>query len=126
MTGSETSGTGWGKGKLPAGPAEQLDLAWALAEIGMAAADAAQPDDWKDHVDRVITQMAKTGRPFTSDHVSAITGDSPTGSRGAMGARFRIASKAGLIRRVGYTPSLRPSVHGHDVKQWVGAQAVAA
>lgn len=104
---------------------DQLDLAYALAELGMAAADNAQPEDWKEHVDRVITQMAKTGQPFTSDHVSAITGDSPTGSRGAMGARFSYAAKRGVIRKC-YTPSLRPSVHGHEVKQWIGAQAVAA
>lgn len=113
-------------GKTAVTTTEQLDLAYALAELGMAAADAVQPDEWKDHVDRVIVQMAKTGQPFTSDHVSAITGDSPTGSRGAMGARFRAASKAGVISKCGYTPSLRPSVHGHEVKQWIGAQAVAA
>jgi hypothetical protein len=70
--------------------------------------------------------MAKTGRPFTSDHVSAITGDSPTGSQGAMGSRFRTAAKRGVIRKIGYTPSLRVSVHGHPVAQWIGAQAVAA
>lgn len=104
--------------------AEQLDIysqAEALKQQGMAIATAAQPQDWKDRVDAVIETLAMLGRPFTSDDVSAAAGDSPTGSQGAMGARFGSASRRGLIRGVGMVPSKRPAVHGHRVMQWVGA-----
>ena len=107
----------------------QLDIfaeAEARKQQGMAVADASQPLAWKNNVDHVITLLARTGRPFTSDDVSAITGDSPTGSRGAMGARFSHAAKHGVIRRCGYTPSRRAAVHMHPVSLWVGAQVVAA
>lgn len=107
----------------------QLDIfgeAEARKADGQAKADASQPLAWKNNVDHVIAMLARTGRPFTSDDVSAITGDSPTGSRGAMGSRFTTAARRGVIRRVGYVPSRRPSVHMHPVAQWVGAQVVAA
>lgn len=107
----------------------QLDIfeqAEALKAQGQAVADASQPVAWKNNVDHVIAVLARTGMPFTSDDVSAITGDSPTGSQGAMGARFSHAARRGVIRRIGYVTSRRISVHGHPVAQWVGAQAVAA
>jgi hypothetical protein len=103
---------------------DQLDI-FAEAEArktqGQARADSAQPDEWKQTVDRVITALASTGQPFTSDDVSQVTGDSPTGSQGAMGARFSHAARRGVIRRCGYVPSKRASVHMHPVAQWVGA-----
>lgn len=104
----------------------QLDIynqAEALKQQGMAIATAAQPQDWKDRVDAVIETLALLGRPFTSDDVSAAAGDSPTGSQGAMGARFSHAARRGVIRRIGYVPSQRPSVHGHPVAQWLGVAA---
>jgi hypothetical protein len=107
----------------------QMDI-FAEAEArkaqGQAIADASQPLAWKNNVDTVIAMLARTGKPFTSDDVSAITGDSPTGSQGAMGARFSYAAKRGVIRRCGYTPSRRAAVHMHPVSMWIGAQAVAA
>jgi hypothetical protein len=102
----------------------QLDMfehALALKAQGQAVADASQPLAWKNNVDVVIARLARTGQPFTSDDVSAITGDSPTGSQGAMGARFSHAARRGVIRRRGYVPSRRPSVHAHPVAEWVGA-----
>jgi hypothetical protein len=108
---------------------DQLDIfaaAEARKQQGMAVADASQPGAWKANVDFVIGRLALTGRPFTSDDVSAITGDSPTGSRGAMGARFNYAARRGVIRRIGYVPSRRVTVHAHPVAQWVGAEEAAA
>jgi len=95
-----------------------------LRDAGMAAADAVQPEQWRHHVDVVIGTFADSGDPFTSDDVSLLTGDSPTGSRGAMGARFQHAARRGVIVRIGYTPSRRPSVHAHPVALWQGAQHV--
>jgi hypothetical protein len=108
---------------------DQRDLfaqAEALKARGQALADSSQPLAWKNNVDAVIAMLARSGRPFTSDDVSAITGDSPTGSQGAMGSRFTTAARRGIIVRVGYVKSRRPSVHAHPVAQWRGAQAVAA
>jgi hypothetical protein len=108
---------------------DQLDLfaqAEALKARGQALADSSQPLAWKNNVDAVIAMLARQGEPFTSDDVSALTGDSPTGSRGAMGARFSHAAKKGIIRRCGYTPSRRAAVHMHPVSLWIGAQQVAA
>jgi hypothetical protein len=108
---------------------DQLDLftqAEALKAQGQALADASQPLAWKVNVDYVIGLLAQAGIPFTADDVSAITGDSPTGSQGAMGSRFTAAARRGLVVRVGYVKSRRPSVHAHPVAQWIGAQAVAA
>lgn len=96
-----------------------------LRDAGMAKADAAQPEAWRASVDAVIDTLAASGQPFTADDVSALTGDSPTGSRGAAGARFQYAARRGVIRRVGYVPSRRPSVHAHPVALWVGADAQA-
>lgn len=92
-----------------------------LRDEGMARADAAQPQEWRGLVDAVIETLAATGEPFTADDVSALTGDSPTGSRGAMGARVQYAARRGVIVRVGYVPSKRPSVHAHPVTLWQGA-----
>lgn len=107
----------------------QLDIfaeAAALKAQGQAIADASQPLAWKNSVDNVIAMLARTGQPFTADDVTAVTGDSPTGSQGACGARFSHAARRGVIRRIGYVPSRRRSVHAHPVAQWIGAQAVAA
>jgi hypothetical protein len=103
--------------------AVQLDLATLLKEQGQARASAVQPQDWKDRVDAEISRRARQGDPFTADDVSAVVGDSPTGSQGAMGARFSHAARRGVIRRVGYVPSKRASVHGHPVAEWRGVAA---
>lgn len=94
-----------------------------LRDEGMARADSVQPQQWRDDVDRHIAALAQTGQAFTADVVSALAGDSPTGSRGAMGARFHHAARRGLIERVGYVPSRRPSVHAHPVALWRGVQS---
>ena len=100
----------------------QLDIygAIALAESGMAKADATQPLGWKVAVDHTIRQLAATGRPFTSDAVVKVTGDSPTGSQGALGARFRYAARAGVIVRCGYAASARVQGRGRAVALWRG------
>lgn len=104
---------------------DMFDEAQARKAQGQAQADASQPLAWKN-VDHVIAMLARTGRPFTADDVTAITGDSPTGSQGACGARFSHAARRGVIRRIGYVPSRRAAVHMHPVAQWIGAEVDAA
>jgi hypothetical protein len=106
---------------------QQADLfaqAEALKAQGQALADASQPLAWKNNVDTVIAMLARRGEP--SDDVSAITGDSPTGSRGAMGARFSHAAKDGVIVCVDLAKSQRVTVHAKRVGLWIGTQTVAA
>jgi hypothetical protein len=93
----------------------------ALRDQGAARASSAQPDEWRAAVDAEIRRLAATGEAFTADDVSRATGDSPTGSPGAMGARFLAASKRGEIVNVGYEKSQRQSVHAHPIAQWRGA-----
>lgn len=97
-----------------------------LRDEGMARALAAQTAAWRDAVRAEIERRAALGVPFTSDDVSAVTGDSPTGSRGAMGAAFRSASQRGVIRSVGMVKSRRRTVHAKRVEQWCGTAAEAA
>lgn len=101
----------------------QMSFGDLLRDQGAARADAAQPEEWKAAVDLEIARLARSGREFTADDVSSVVGDSPTGSQGAMGARFLAAAKRGVIVRVGYVKSSRPSVHAHPIAQWKGAAA---
>jgi hypothetical protein len=100
---------------------DDLAVAEALRDAGAARADAAQPEEWKAAVDAEILRRARSGDTFTADDVSAVVGDSPTGSQGAMGARFMAASRRRVIERVGFVKSGRASVHAHPVTQWKGA-----
>lgn len=98
-----------------------MSRARKLRDHGMLIADLVQPEEWRAAVDDQIAALAATGEPFTADDVSAVVGDSPTGSQGAMGARFNAAVRRKVIVRVGYVPSRRPTVHLHPVAQWIGA-----
>lgn len=104
----------------------QLDLEAALAakEAGQAQADANADILWREGVDRAIRRLAASGRTFTADDVRAVAGDPPPGfSPNAMGSAFTRASKAGVIRMVGFTTSSRVIGHGNTVRSWVGARA---
>ena len=92
-----------------------------LREDGMAKADAAQPTDWKLAVDARIAELAATGQPFTVEDVVAVTGPSPTGSKGAAGARFTANARWGVIRRAGFAQSPRQVARQHVLSVWVGA-----
>ena len=87
---------------------------------GMALADAAEPGFWKDRADAAIKALAAEGREFTAEDVRHLAG-SPTRAN-AFGSRFLSAARKGLIRKVGYRNSTRPSLHAHPVAVWVGAK----
>ena len=92
-------------------------------EIGMQLALDAQPD-WAEQAFEVIRQLAKRGTEFTSEDVLALTG-LPSGDVGmnknnASGAVMNKASRAGIIRKVGYAPSKRKASHGSIHAVWVG------
>lgn len=92
----------------------------ALADRGIAVADAHVNDEWKVAVDAAIYRLAGIGIPFTSDDVTAVTGPAPNGSNGAMGGRFSAAAKADLIHCVGLTNSSRAAGHARGLRVWQG------
>jgi len=84
---------------------------------GMARATAAHPDE-RAKVDAAIRSLAATREEFSANRVRELTG----GIRGGVvGAAFREASRAGLIRKVGSEPSTDPGTHAHPITTWRGA-----
>lgn len=98
----------------------QMTLGEALKEIGTSTADMHADAIWKQLVDAGIDRLAATGQPFTADDVRDLGIPDPTSPK-AWGARFLAAAKQGRIRRIGYVPSRRASVHAHPIAQWTGA-----
>lgn len=84
------------------------------------SATGEQVEAWKDSVRAEIARLAALGVTFTSDDVSAVTGDAPNGSQGLMGAIFGAASTAGEIEWVSMQRSKRRSVHAKRVNVWRG------
>lgn len=100
---------------------EQLELGQALRDQGIARVDAAEDPAWRAAADVAIAELAASGEEFTAEDVRRIAGD-PTHPN-AMGARFRAAAQAGIIRRVGYRASSRVQLHAHPIAVWVGRSA---
>lgn len=100
---------------------EQLALGRTLRDQGTFLVDS-RPDhaDWRACADSGIDYLAATGKPFTADDVRALSWVDDPASPKAWGARFLAAARAGRIRRVGYQPSRRASVHAHPVAVWQG------
>jgi hypothetical protein len=98
----------------------QMTLGEALKEIGTTTADLHADTIWKQLADAAIDRLAATGKPFTADDIRDLGVPDPSSPK-AWGARMLSAAKSGRIRRVGYQPSRRPSVHAHPVAVWVGA-----
>lgn len=89
-----------------------------LKSEGMARAAAAEQLGWNQKCDLAIRLMATGHKPFTAEHVRRIAGDPEHPN--AFGARFNAAARAGIIRKVGYELSTRPTLHRHPIAQWVG------
>lgn len=98
----------------------QMTIGELLKEQGTSRADQAADAMWKQLADAAIDRLAASGKPFTTDDVRELGVPDPSSPK-AWGARMLSAAKSGRIRRVGYQPSRRPSVHAHPVAVWVGA-----
>lgn len=71
--------------------------------------------------DEAIRRAAATpGGTFTADELQAAHGLPDLGN--SLGGIFMAAHRAGLIRRVGYRPSEKPSRAGGVVAVWTGAR----
>lgn len=91
----------------------------ALRDGGVDRVSANTPDDWKFACDTAIARFAATLKPFTAEDVRAIVGDPPNHPN-AMGARFLIAARAGMLEKLGYKNPARPSSHSSVIAVWRG------
>jgi hypothetical protein len=98
--------------------AQQLTIADALAQEGIARATEASHPDAIAAVDALIARHAQAGGPFSAN---SIRSQLPEGIRpGAIGGRFSYAHRRGLIKAVGWVASTDPRTHGHPVRVWQG------
>jgi hypothetical protein len=91
------------------------------AERGIAQAEAHAPDEYLALLQCAIYEIARVQPSLTSDDVWARVGvhQMHTGNPSALGAAFRLASRAGWIRRGdGRSDSIRPATHGRPLREW--------
>lgn len=91
----------------------------ARRDAGAEQVDENTSETWRAACDRAIATLARKRRPFTAEAVRDLVGDPPHHPN-AMGSRFLAAARAGLITRVGYAPSARPTLHAHPIAVWQG------
>lgn len=96
----------------------------ALGEQGQdQAASSRAAAQWWAAAWQALLQLAASGEPFTSEHITEQVGlprRSATGANSAMGALIGTASRAGIIRLVGSTTAARPISHGAQIGLWEG------
>lgn len=107
-------------GRTSPGPG-QTDLASSLRDEGMARAALAVSGEWRDRAWQAIVDLADSGEEFTAQDVRDTAGEAP-GHANAMGFLFTRARKLGLIRCIGRRTVDRPSLHGHELRVWVGTR----
>jgi hypothetical protein len=91
-----------------------------LRDEGTARVSTNAPEEWVALCDAIIRQLARSGEEFTAEEVRIWTGNPPHPN--ALGARFLVASKANLIRRVGYRNATRPEAHARVLRVYQGAK----
>ena len=102
----------------------QMDLLEALhqRDLGMESVLERQ-SAYRHDIEGAIRLYASAGGEFTADDVRTWAGDPPRGvSSNLVGALFNAASKAGLIRMVGYSTSARVIGHGNLQRRWIGVK----
>jgi hypothetical protein len=90
-----------------------------LALAGMARATQAEGRDWIERADNAIRALAASGAEFNSEDVRRLAGDPEHPN--AMGGRFSVAARRGLILCVGRRKAERPTLHAHELRVWRGA-----
>lgn len=85
--------------------------------------------DWRDHTDAIILDLAVEGQSFTVDDVRRIQESAqkdwhgkklPVPPPNAWGGRFLFAQREGIIRTYGFAMSTRPSRHRGVQRVWIG------
>ena len=102
----------------------QMDLLEAIRQRDLGMERVLEPQSlYRAHVQAIIRRFAAKGEEFTADDVRTIVGDPPHGvSANLVGALFHAASRAGLIRMVGYSTSARVIGHGNLQRRWIGVR----
>jgi hypothetical protein len=106
-----------------------LDRTRTRAAAARAQAEAHAPDEYLALLQYAIYEIARSQPSLTSDDVWAKVGvhQMHTGNPSALGAAFRLASRAGWIRRGNdRTDSIRPATHGRPLRQWHSLICVAS
>lgn len=107
----------------PTGVVETDDEGSALKQEGIDLALTAHKA-WQERFESTVTQLCKSGRPFTSEDVVSLVG-LPNQSVGAnknnaVGAMMNALARRKVIRKTGsYVTSRRPSSHSAVLAQWV-------
>lgn len=92
-------------------------LADTIRDVGGQQALSFDPS-WADAAQEALAELAASGAAFTADDLRDRVG-APSSS-GALGAAFRAAAAADLIRHVGYRRSRRISRHAGVIGVWTG------
>lgn len=96
----------------------KVEAAWD--EYDKAVLVDGPADEWdKRVIDRVIYAMAAQGQPFSVNDFRELL---PPVRNALISHRLRAAQHAGVIRRVGKTPSILKSTHAHDINVYQGAK----
>lgn len=89
-----------------------------LRDLGIDKINSKTPEAWKTACDLAIARLALTGQEFTAEDVRRAVGDPHHPN--AMGARFNVAAKQGVIEHVGYRKPARASRHAAPIGVWRG------
>lgn len=96
-----------------------------LKAAGIAQAlDNPTTPPWKVVARQAIDELAARYHPFTAEDVRRMVGDPPTEK--VIGAIFNAAARAGVIKRVGFVQTRRPSSHATMTSQWIGRGEIVA
>ncbi len=89
-----------------------------LRDAGIASVEN-HSADWQTHAAEIIESLAQTGRQFSPDDFHARLQYLPHHPN-AIGAAFRRAQLAGIIKRVGWQQSERTAAHARVVAVYLG------
>lgn len=82
-----------------------------------------QPSDWRDTAMPALRRLAETGREFEAFDLTEAGVPDPENPN-QWGALFQAAYRAGVIERVGFRESRRPSRARGLCRVWRGVDAV--
>jgi hypothetical protein len=88
-----------------------------LANAGTSKV-ARNNDEWMAEAYMELARRGASGEEFTSDDVRISLSTPPNPN--CLGAAFRVLSRDGFIRRVGYRPATTPSAHARALSVWRG------
>ena len=96
----------------------RVEVAWD--EYDKAVQVEGPADEWdKRVIDRVIYAMAAQGHPFSVNDFRELL---PRVRNALISHRLRAALNAGVITRVGKTPSTLKSTHAHEINVYQGVK----